>query len=178
MIGSDASAGAASATNLEIYAFDADVGGDMVALTSDVTPGSANAINHMYVSADGNFVAAQRCATTTNSSGTRSKLGGETDMIAVTNVHAALGGAIPTAFVLSAARSHGTSVAFIGEGSGPQALLYSYAAKGNSSTWDDRQLWITPLSPGASSILVDATKSHYAVLSGGRKTDDNANTAD
>ena len=57
-------------------------------------------------------------------------------------------------------------------------MLYSSAAKGGNTTWDDRQLWITPLAPGASSILVDATKSHYVVLAGGRKTDDNPLTED
>ena len=76
--------------------------------------------------------------------------------------------------------SHGASYAFVGEGSstGPQALVYSAGPKGGNTTWDDRQLWLGLLVDGASPFLLDSTKSHYAVLGGSRKIDDNPNTPD
>jgi len=173
-IASDSSAGPTSATDLEVYVFDANIGGSMIALTSAVTTGTANAINRMYVSTDGNVMVCQRCATSADGGASRAKLNGETDLVVVNNVHAVLDGAAPNAFVLSTAMSHGTSVAFVGEGTsaGPQAIVYSAAAKGSNQTWDDRQLFSAALAAGAMPTLLDSTKSHYGLLAGKRTLDD------
>jgi hypothetical protein len=180
VIASDSSAGATSATDLEVYAFDANVGGEMVNLTSAVTDGTANAINHLYASADGNVLVGQRCKTTASSNSGRSKLNGDNDLFAVRNVHAALGGAAPDAVVVSAEKSHGASVAFVGDGTptGPQAVIYSSADKGSNSTWDDRTLKIGVLESNTTPSVLDSTTSHYTILSGGRKLDDDPFTSD
>ncbi|MHC4579591.1 MAG: hypothetical protein ACYTFD_18690, partial [Planctomycetota bacterium] len=174
VIASDSSAGALSATDLEVYVMDTNIGSDLVALTSDVTTGSANAINHLYLSADGNVVVGQRTATSANSRENRGNLNGNSDLFAVTNIHDVLAGAAPTAFVVSAGQSHGSTTAFVGEGSavGAQALIFSAATAGGNTTWDDRTLRISVLGAGAVPVVLDATASHYVVLAGGRKLDD------
>jgi hypothetical protein len=180
VIGSASSAGATSSTDLEVYGFDANNGGQLVALTSDATDGTQNALNHMYVSADGNFLIVQRTKTTTDSGDSRAKLNGENDLVACTNVHAALfDGAPATSFVISADMSHGSSVAFVGEGTvtGPQAVIYSAGPKGTNTSWDDRELRLSLLAPGAPPQTLDSTKSHYFVLSGTRKVDDDPTTS-
>jgi len=180
VVASDAAAGPLSATDLEVYAFDSNMGGTMIALTSAVTPGIANAINRLTVSADGNVMACQRCQTAADGGASRAKLNGDTDLVVVNNVHAVLDGAAPNAFVVSSGQSHGTSVAFVGEGSaaGPQAIVYSAGPSGGNQTWDDRTLYAAPLVPGAAPSLMDGTKSHYTVLAGKRKLDDDFQTAD
>jgi hypothetical protein len=180
VIGSASSAGATSSTDLEVYGFDANNGGQLVALTSDATDGTQNALNHMYVSADGNFLIVQRTKTTANSGDTRSLLNNTNDLIAVTNVHAAVfDGAPATSFVVSSQLSHGSSVAFVGEGTvtGPQAVIYSAGPKGTNTSWDDRELRLSLLAPGAPPQTLDSTKSHYFVLSGTRKVDDDPTTS-
>ena len=181
LVASDASAGATSAVDLEVYVLDGNVGGDMVALTSDVTDGTANAINHLYASSDANILVGQRAETTANSGSSRTRLNNDNDLFVVANVHAVLGGAAPDAFVLSAGASHGSSVALVGEGTapGPQALIFSSAASSGSNTaWDDRTLKIALLQPSAAYDVIDSTQSHYAVLAGGRKLDDDPDQAD
>jgi hypothetical protein len=181
VIGSASSAGAKSSTDLEVYAFDANNGGQLVALTSDATDGTQNALNHMYASADANFLMVQRTKTTADSGDNRGKLNGENDLIAVTNVHAAVfDGAPANSFVVSSQLSHGSSVAFVGEGTvtGPQAVIYSAGAKGTNTTWDDRELRLSLLAEGAPPQILDTTKSHYFVLSGTRKVDDDPTTSD
>jgi hypothetical protein len=180
VVASDASSGATSATDLEVCAFDANAGGDLFALTSAVTSGSANAINHIYSSADGNFLVGQRSTFSGDSGANRSVLNSQSDLFAVTNVHAVLAGtAAPDAFVLSAGRSHGSTVAFIGENTatGPQAIIYSADNEGNTDTgnrtWDDRVLKLGLLAPNSPAATVDSTPSHYVVLGGSRKLDDN-----
>jgi hypothetical protein len=182
VIGSASSAGATSSTDLEVYAFDANNGGQLVALTSDATNGTANALNHMYVSADGNFLIVQRTKTTADSGDTRSLLNNTNDIIACNNVHAAVfGGAPANSFIVSEQLSHGSSVAFVGEGTatGPQAVIYSAGPKGTSNTtWDDRNLRLSLLAEGAPPQILDTTTSHYFVLSGTRKVNDDPNTSD
>jgi hypothetical protein len=180
VIASDSAAGALSATDLEVYVMDADIGGDLMVLTSNVTTGTANAINYLYLSMDGNVLVGQRAATAANSRNSRAALTGDSDLFAVTNIHEVLAGGVPNDFVVSAGRSHGSSVAFIGEGtaSGAQALIYSAAAPGGNSTWDRRQLHVTTLAPGTTPVILDPTASHYVVLSGGRKLDDFASRSD
>ena len=178
-IGSDASAGAISATDLEVYVFDANIGGNMIVLTSDVTDGTKNAINHITVSADGNIIVGQRAETTSNSGSGRTLLNSDTDLFAVTNVHDVLAGSAPTAFFLSEDMSHGSTVAFVGEGKGPAAVFYSSAAKGSTNkTWALRTLKVGLLQPGAGATVADGVQSHYVVLSGGRVTDDDAESSD
>jgi len=174
VIGSDSTAGATSSTDLEVYAFDANIGSNLVALTSDVTDGTKNAINHLYVSTDGSHVAGQRTKTTADSGDSRAVLNGDSDLFVVTNVHEALTGAAPTAFIVSAGMSHGATVAFVGEGTatGPQAVIYSSATKGGNSTWDDRTLKVGLFAAGTVPAVLDTTQSHYVVHSGGRKQDD------
>jgi hypothetical protein len=179
VIGSDASAKATSATDLEVYAFDANIGGNLVALTSDVTDGTQNAINHLYVSTDGNYLAGQRAKTTVDSGDNRAILNGESDLFVVTNVHEALNGATPLAFVVSEGMSHGASVGFVGDGTpaGAQALVYSSAPKGGNTTWDDRTLKVGLFASGTQPAVLDPTPSHYVVHGGGRKLDDDPDTA-
>ncbi|MHC5052112.1 MAG: hypothetical protein ACYTGK_16060, partial [Planctomycetota bacterium] len=180
VIASDSSAGATSAADLEVYVFDANVGGGFVTLTAGVTDGTSNAINHLYASADGNYLVGQRCRTTVKSGATRVALNGESDLFVVADVHAALAGAAPNAFVASAGMSHGSSVGFVGEGTptGPQALVFSAGPKGDNLSWANRTLRITLLRPQAGVSFLDKTKSHYVVLAGTRKADDDADTAD
>jgi hypothetical protein len=150
----------------------------MIALTSAITDGKSNAINHLSVAADGNVLVGQRAQTATVSSANRSILNSNTDLFAVTNVHAVLAGATPNAFFVSEDGSHGSTVAFVGEGKGPQALFFSSAESGtNNKTWTERTLKIALLQPGASPGIVDSTTSHYVVLSGARDTDDDPTSA-
>ena len=55
---------------------------------------------------------------------------------------------------------------------GPQALVFSHATKGTNATWDDRVLVIAQLVPNAVRTTEDNTRSHYVVLAGTRKLDD------
>ncbi|MHC4491815.1 MAG: hypothetical protein ACYTDU_09350, partial [Planctomycetota bacterium] len=180
VIASDSSAGATSATDLEVYAFDANVGGGFVTLTADVTDGTSNAINHLYASADGNHLAGQRCKTTVRSGATRAALNGNSDLFVVANVHAALDALTPNAFVVSEAMSHGSSVAFVGESAatGPQALVFSAGPKGDNQSWDNRRLRTSLLQPDTQAEILDKTESHYVVLAGARKVNDNPDTSD
>ena len=176
-------AGAAGAgapqNDLEVYVFDANNGGEMQVLTADITTGTVNAINNLYVSMDANTLIGQR-ASSSNSRDSRTTLTSSTDLFAVTNVHQVLMGATPNAFLVSEKASHGSSVALVGEGTatGAQAIIYSYATGTGNASWDDRQLYVSVLAPAANRVALDQTKSHYAVLSGGRKLNDNPNTAD
>ena len=175
VIASASSAGATSATDLEVYAMDTNIGSDLRVLTAAVTGGTANAINHLYASADGNYVAGQRSRTTGNSRDSRATLNGDSDLFVVTNVHAVVtSNATPEAVVVSASASHGSTVAFVGEGTatGPQALVFSSAAKGTNTTWDDRTLKLALLDGGSSPTTLDGTASHYVVLAAGRRLDD------
>jgi len=181
VVGNDASA-PNSATDLEVYAFDANRGTQLVALTSAVTDGSENAINHLYLSADGNTLVGQRTETATTSRTSRTELNGNNDLFAVTNIHAVVfGGADPNAFMLSEDRSHGATVAFIGEGttSGPQVVVFSASdSTGGNETWDDRTLRVAQLAPngGDSAVVIDSVRSHYAVIVAGRELDDDPDT--
>ncbi len=180
VIASASSAGATSATDLEVYVMDTNVGSSLRVLTTDVTDGTANAINHLYASADGNYLVGQRSKTSGNSRDSRATLNGDSDLFVVTNVHAVLASnAVPEAFALSRNASHGSTVAFVGEGTatGPQALIYSAAAKGTNTTWKDRTLRITLLVDGANPSTLDGANSHYVVLGAGRKLDDNLDDA-
>jgi hypothetical protein len=180
VIGSDAASGATSPTDLEVYAFDSNIGGDLVSLTGAVTDGTQNAINHLFVSTDGNSLIGQRTKTSDDSGDTRSRINNQNDLFCVTNVHAALNGATPDAFILSANQSHGSSVAFVGDGTatGPAAVVYSSATASTSNTsWATRTLKIVPMAPGATPVVLDSTASHYVVLSGGRKLDDDPFTS-
>ncbi|MHC4579423.1 MAG: hypothetical protein ACYTED_18700, partial [Planctomycetota bacterium] len=72
------------------------------------------------------------------------------------------------------------SVALVGEGTsvGPQALVYSVAAAGatpSNTTWDDRTLRSVRLVANPVPTILDTTRSHYAILSGGRTLDDDPN---
>jgi hypothetical protein len=180
VIASDASAGAGSATDLEVYVMDTDLGTNLAVLTSAVTAGTANAINHLSMSGDGNVIAGQIAKTTLNSNGSRAILNSNTDLFVVTNLHAVLAGGAPTAFIMSQAQSHGASVAFAGDGTaaGAQAIIYSSGASGSTNaTWSTRTLKSAPLAAGAVPAVLDSTQSHTIVLAGGRKTGDNPNTA-
>ena len=179
VIASDASSSGAPESDLEVYVFDANRGGELNVLTSDVTTGTLNAINNLYVSTDANTVIGQR-ASSTQSRDSRTTLTSQTDLFAVTNVHNVLRGATPNAFVISEKASHGASVALVGEGTatGAQAIIYSYATATGNSSWDDRRLYVSVLAANASRTALDQTQSHYAVIAGGRKLNDNPNTAD
>jgi len=180
VIASDATSTAAPESDLEVYVFDANRGGELQVLTSDVTSaGTINAINNLYVSMDGNTLVGQR-ASTSSSRDNRSTLTAQTDLFAVTNVHDVLRGATPRAFIISAKASHGSTVALVGEGTttGAQAIIYSYASTSGNSSWDDRQLFVSVVAPAANRVALDQTKSHYAILAGGRKLDDNPLTSD
>ncbi|MCI0635432.1 MAG: hypothetical protein L0206_16180, partial [Actinobacteria bacterium] len=181
VIASDASAGAGSPTDLEVYVMDTNIGSNLLALTSAVTTGTANAINHLSMSGDGNVLAGQIAKTAGNSNGSRAFLNSNSDLFVVNNLHAVLAGGAPSAFIVSQAMSHGASVAFVGEGTtgGPQAIIFSSAASGTSNaTWSTRTLKSLPLAAGAVPTVLDNTQSHAIVLTGGRKLDDNPNTAD
>jgi len=178
VIASDASAGAGSATDLEVYVMDANMGTDLVALTSAVTTGTANAINHLYLSANGNVLAGQVAPT---SSTTRAVLNNKNNIFVVTNIHEVLAGGTPNAINVSENMSHGATVAFVGDGSpgGPQAIIFSSGpASSSNSSWTGRSLKAAPLVSGATASVLDSVNSHYVVLAGGRKIDDNPNTSD
>ena len=182
IIGSDSSAGASDENDLEVYAFDANTGGDLKVLTPNVTSGSSvNHINYMYSSADGNFLAAQRSTSSGSSAATRVSLVNETDLFVVTNVHDVLfNDAAPNDVIVSADKSHGSTVAFVGDGTvtGAQAVVYSAAASSTSShQWDKRTLNVGLFAEGALPAEVDSVESHYVVLAGKRKLDDDPTTA-
>jgi hypothetical protein len=175
VIASDASAGAGSATDLEVYVMNTNLGTNLFVLTSAVTSGTANAINHLYLSCDGNMVCGRVAKTATTSGNTRAQLQNNTDLFVVTNIHAVLGGATPNAFILSTGQSHGTTVAFVGDGTaaGPQALIFSSSTGSSSnSSWATRTLKSIFLAPGAVAGQLDNTQSHYAILAGGRTIND------
>ncbi len=181
VVASDASSGAGSATDLEVYAMDADMGTDLVALTSAVTGGTGNAINHLCLSADGRVLAGQVSKTAASSANGRAFLNGVSDLFVVRNVREAVAGATPDALVVSRERSHGASVAFVGEGAGggAQALVFSAGpAAASNASWATRTLLSAPLAPGAVPTVIDGTESHYAVLAAGRKEDDDPASAD
>jgi hypothetical protein len=173
-----------SSTDLEVYAMDTDIGGNLYVLTSDVTNGTRNAINYLHLSVDGNVLVGQRAQTDARSNSQRDHLTGRSDLFAVTNVHAALGGAAPEAFIVSADESHGSTVALMGEGSaiGPWGVAFSSAAPAQAGnlnlTWDDRTLKLVPLAPGAGTVQLDPVQSHYVVLAADRILDDEASTSD
>jgi len=180
VIASDASAGAGSATDLEVYAMDADLGTDLVPLTSAVTTGTANAINHLCLSANGDVLAGQVSSTAANSANGRAFLNGNSDLFVVRNVREAVLGATPDAFVVSEDRSHGASLAFVGEGAlaGPQAVVFSSGPAGVTNTsWTERTLLVAPLAQAAVAAPLDQTPSHYAVLAAGRREGDDATSA-
>jgi len=179
VIASDASSSGAPESDLEVYVFDANRGGELKVLTSDVTSGTLNAINNLYVSTDANTLIGQR-ASSSQSRDSRTTLTSQTDLFAVTNVHDVLRGATPTAFVISERGSHGASVALVGEGTatGAQAIIYSHATGTGASSWDDRRLYVSVLAENASRTALDQTQSHYAVIAGGRKLDDDPNSSD
>ncbi|MHC5049636.1 MAG: hypothetical protein ACYTGK_03370, partial [Planctomycetota bacterium] len=180
VIASDSSSGSVSATDLEVYAMDADIGGDMEVLTSDITTGPSNAINYLYLSTDGNCLAGHRSATTTSSRDRRDQLTANSDLFVVTNIHDVLGGATPDAFIVSADQSHGSTVALMGDGSGsrPFGIIFSSADPGGNSTWEERTLKLVPLARGANPTPLDNVASHYVVLAGDRTLDDDAATID
>ena len=169
-IASASSSGVTSATNLEIYVFDANNGGNAVAVTPGVTNGTANALNHMYMSVGGNVLAFQRSRTTSISGNSRTVLNGDNDLGVVINLHEVLQGAPPDVFWISQDRSHGHSVAFVGEGTpaGPGSIIFSDGASGGNSTWDQRRLQIGTLSPSPSFASLDNVNSFYEVIAGGR----------
>ena len=181
VIGSDAAAGPGSATDLEVYVMDTNLGTDLQVLTSAITTGTSNAINHLSMSTAGSVIAGQIAKTTANSNSSRAILNSNTDLFVVTNLHAVLLGSAPTAIVVSAAQSHGASVAFVGEGTGggPQAIVYSAGSSGTSNTtWSTRTLKSSPIVAGALATTLDSTASHTIVLAAGRRLNDNAATAD
>lgn len=174
VIASDSSAGNSGHTDLEVYALDANSGGECVVLTSDVTGDvTTNAINYLYASMDGNVLVGQR-SNGTNSRDTRTALTTASDLFAVTNVHAVLGGAAPDAFIVSKGRSHGASVAFVGEGTalGAKGMVYSATDGTGNTTWDERNLLVASLVADAFATTLDSTASHYAVVAASRKLDD------
>ncbi|MHC4952383.1 MAG: hypothetical protein ACYTGZ_00710 [Planctomycetota bacterium] len=180
VVGGDASSGGSPQNDLEVYVFDANWGGELVALTSAITTGTTNAINYLYVSMDANTLIGQR-STTSDSRGSRVTITTKNDIFAVTNVHAALRGDTPNAFIVSKDQSHGASVGLVGEGTstGAQAVVYSAApSTGGNTTWDERQLFSSILAPAANRTTLDQAKSHYTVLAAGRKLNDDASGPD
>ncbi|MEE8106707.1 MAG: hypothetical protein V3T86_14325 [Planctomycetota bacterium] len=183
-IASASSAGPTSASDLELYVFDANVGGEAHVLSSDITDGSSNALNHIYCSLDGNVVAAQRAKVGGSSQNSRTTLNSRTDLFAISNVHGVVeNGDVPNAFIISSDDSHGASIAFVGDGSaaGPQAVVFSRVNNSSDSgnrSWDNRELMVALLAPGATAATLDSTQSHYVVLAAGRATNDNATTQD
>jgi hypothetical protein len=180
VIASDASAGAGSATDLDVYVMDTNRGTNLTVLTSSVTAGTANAINHLSMSGDGNVITGQVAKTTASSNGSRAVLNSNTDLFAVVNVHAVLAGTAPTAFIVSQGQSHGATVAFAGDGTaaGAQALIYSSATGSSSNTsWSSRTLKSVPLAAGAIPTVLDNVASHTIVLAGGRRINDDPTNA-
>ena len=118
------------------------------------------------------------------SNSTRAPLQHDTDIFGVNNVHAALfDGAVPNDFMISEDKSHGTTMAFVGDGSvtGAQAVIFSAADSGstsNNTLWKERTLRVGLLAPGGTTDTLDTTESHYVVLAGSRKVDDDWETAD
>jgi hypothetical protein len=182
VIASDASAGSGSATDLEVYAMDTNLGTNLRALTSSVTTGTANAINHLYLSMNGNVLAGQIARTTTAGSSSRGILNNNNYLFVVTNVHAVVyGGSTASAFYVSQAQSHGSSVAFVGDGTaaGPAAIVFSAGPSSSSnSAWANRRLKAAPLVPNATAVDLDApgVTSMIAILAGGRNTADDPNS--
>ena len=134
-------------------------------LTPDVTDGTANAINHIYVSADGNFLVGQRCETTATADGSRTKLNNDNDLFACVNVHdVVFNDAAPRNFIVSEGKSHGATVGFIGAGTptGAQAIVFCSADPGgnlSNKVWADRTLKVAPLAEGATITELDNTYS-------------------
>ncbi len=95
------------------------------------------------------------------------------------NLHDVLQGAVPIAFWISEDRSHGHSVAFVGEGTpaGPGSIIFSDGASGSSSTWDKRRLRIGTLSANPAFATLDTVNSFYEVIAGGRLLADDPTTS-
>jgi hypothetical protein len=180
VIASDASAGSGSPTDLEVYAMDTNLGTNLRALTSSVTTGTQNAINHLYLSANGNVLAGQVSRTTTASVSGRAVLNSNSYLFVVMNIHDVVySGATANSFYVSQGMSHGATVAFVGDGTGagPQAIVFSSGSASSSNTsWATRTLKAAPLVPGASPTTLDSKESHYIVADGGRLTSDDPNS--
>jgi hypothetical protein len=198
VIASDASAGAGSATDLEVYVMDTNNGTDLMVLTSAVTNNAATtagtgsggfAINHLYLSCEGNVLAGLISKTGTSSATSRAFLNSNNFLFVVVNIHAVLfSGATPIAFLVGdqdgngnvLPASHGATVAFVGDGTGagPQALIFSSGpASSSNSSWTTRTLKAVPLAAGAVPTVLDSTQMHYVVAQGNRKLDDIFNNA-
>jgi hypothetical protein len=188
-VGADSSNNLKQDTDLDVYAFDANTGSDAVVLSSNVTPGTLNAINHMYLSTNGNVLAFQRCpwagSSSTSSTGSgydRTTLQGNNDLCLVTNVRAAVeDGDTPNCFVLSGGASHGHSVAFVGETPSdptgvPLQIWFSSTDAGGNGSWVQRTLKSALLEAGASIMEEDDTESYYEVMAGGRLVGDDPST--
>ncbi|MHC4957379.1 MAG: hypothetical protein ACYTGN_03315 [Planctomycetota bacterium] len=167
-----------SANDLEIYAFFADVGGLMYAISTPVTSGASNHLNYMTPSLDGNVLAFHRNTTSGNSSGGRKDLTTKSELCVCTNVHEVLRqlGTVTPATVSVVSGSIGASVAFVGEGTpaGPQAIVFSHTGSGGD--WDARQLKVAVMAENATADMLDAQASHYLVLAGTRNTADDPTT--
>ncbi|MGQ0614922.1 MAG: hypothetical protein ACT4PV_14400 [Planctomycetaceae bacterium] len=178
-IASKPTAGALSATDLTVFAFDSNIGGNAVELTSAVMTGTSNAINHLYPSADASVLLGLRTATTVSSRDNRGLLNGTSDLFAATNVHAALTGAPATSVIVSANMSHGNFM-FIGEGTpaGVGAVAFSVAAASTvNTTLSTRRLVAATLSSLAPLTTLDSVISFYVVLASFRVLDDDATNA-
>jgi hypothetical protein len=172
--------------DLEVYAFDANVGGTAEVLSSDVTPGTVNSINQMYLSTNANCLVFQRCPwagseSTYGSAASRRELLGDNDLCVVTNVLGVVNnGDTPNCFVLSAGASHGHSVAFVGDNPDPTvtpaAVYFSSADAGSNATWTQRTLKSAQLAPGATIVEEDSTESFYEIMGAGRKVNDDPTT--
>jgi len=181
------SSSASNAANLELYAMWADRGGDMHVLSSAVTThATTNHINSIYPSMSANVVAFLVNQTASTSRTDRSGLTAKNRLCAVTNVHVVLqsaGAVAPIAFQIGPEASHGSTVAFVGDGNalaGPQAIVFSRTdvSVGSNNSWDDRTLRLGLLAAGAAVETLDNTQSHYAVLTAGRKLNDDPDTPD
>jgi hypothetical protein len=181
VIASDSSAGSGSATDLEVYAMDTNLGTNLRALTSSVTTGTQNAINHLYLSMNGNVLAGQIARTTTNSNSSRAILNSNNYLFVVLNIHDVVySGSTPNAFYVSQSQSHGASVAFVGDGTGagPQAIIFSAGpASSSNSSWATRKLKAAPLVPNATAVDMDTpgVTAMIVIFTGGRFTADNPN---
>jgi len=176
-IASKPTAGALSPTDLSVWAFDANIGGDAVELTPGVMTGTANAINHLYPSADGMVLLGLRSQTTVTSRDNRGLLNGTSDLFAVMNVHPALTGAPPTNFIVSANMSHGNFM-LIGEGTpaGVGAVAFSATtANGSNTSLDQRRLLAATLAALAPVTILDSLRSFYAILAAFRFLADDPN---
>jgi hypothetical protein len=180
VIGNDSSANGSS-TDLEVYVMDTNIGGSLFALTSSVTTGAANAINHLTLSANGNVLCGLISKTSTSSAGTRAFLNSNNSLFVVTNIHDVLGGGTPDAWIVSANQSHGATVAFFNDGlpSGPTGLAYSSGnASSVNTSWATRTLKTVTLVPGAVASVADDTPSHYVIIFGRRLEADDPTTID